>query len=276
MQQLTGISAINLGLTLMSVVTTLPETVVALTAAGQGKPELAVGSAIGSMAFNLAVVLAIYLLARATVPRQTIRWQSLFLFLALGALLLFCLNGHLGVWESLALCFIFGTFLLTGWVRPKTSTPGARPRIPGHWWLVLLAGAALLTLGAFLIVSYSEVIGAVLHIPQNIMAIVLVATGISLPEFFIALMAVRRRQGDLALGNIIGSCMINATLVLGSVGLIAGDLLVSASTLRLSLPFLLLASVVALGPLLVRQKTSKICGIVLMVLYVFYLISLYM
>ncbi len=280
-KQRTGMADFYIGVTLMTVVTTLPETIVSLLSAMSGDMDLSIGSAIGSMIFNICVVLAIYLLGkRVHIQRNEMLWQSLFLFIVLGLVIIFSLNNFLGVGECIFLFLMFAVFLVFNnpELQKKEKTNLAelvveiKSKVPV--WLLVVLGVCMLLVGSGLVVSQSLALGQVINVPQNIMAIVLVAGGISLPEFFIAISAVKNKQSKIGFGNIVGSCILNCTMLLGLSGLVSGGLVISYTTLMLSLPFIMLVSLLALLPVLISKKTSKIWGIILMILYVVYVVIL--
>jgi cation:H+ antiporter len=277
MRDKTGIGEITVGATLVSVITTLPEFFVAVISSGVGEPEIAVGASVGSVIFNMSAVLSVYLLAApVTVCRKEIWRKSVLLYAVLAVLMLFSLNGNLSLPESLCLIGLLAVFAVFG--RGEIMRPEIAPERPVRSvpvWPPFSAGIAMLLAGSFLIVSYGEEIAALLYMPKNVMATLFVASGISFPELFIAVSAVTKKHSGIALGNIIGSCILNCTLLLGAAGVISAvtgrGLPISHGTLLLSIPFMFIMTAVAIVPILIRQKTNRLFGILLLAGYAVYI-----
>jgi cation:H+ antiporter len=132
----------------------------------------------------------------------------------------------------------------------------------------------MLVVGAFIIVEHGERLSMLLGISETVVGLTVIAVGTSMPELFTCITSIKKKSGGLALGNVIGANIINCTLLLGTCGIIGGvrgaPIPLSVETLLISLPFLVLTSLVAILPMLVRGKTHRAQGIVLLLLYAVY------
>ena len=140
--------------------------------------------------------------------------------------------------------------------------------------LLLVVGAALIALGANLLVDNGTVIAQALGVPESVIALTFVALGTSLPELVTAITSLMKGHSDLSLGNVVGANVFNLVLVSGmSVTLAPFEIPQSAtlfginSSLVLELPVMLLVMVLLTIPALVRGKLSRVQGVALLCIY---------
>ena len=236
-----GVSELVVGLTVVAVGPSAPEFVVSLVAALGGNPEIAVANVVGSNIFNILVILGASA-AIAPIPAQhSTAWREI--PIALGAAVLYLLflsdsilfgaaNELLSRWEAgfFLLCFAgFIYYAVRSSKNGKVALPGV-DEVPaaseagalgvGRALLATVAGIAGLTLGARLFVDGAIRMATILGVPTWIIGVTVVAMGTSLPELFTSLVAAKRRQTDIALGNAVGSNLFNLFFVLGTAGVI--------------------------------------------------------
>ena len=281
LQEMTALSEIAVGAVFVSVATTLPEVFVSFIAVVAGDDEIAVGNAVGSMIFNMAVCVAVYLLAKPqVVERRSILGKSLFLLAMLSVVMFFSWNSRIGLLEGICLLSFVVVFLAGS---SKKSGGNAETPVKKHSWqgirqiaVLFIIGQLLLVFGAWLLVSFGEQIAHSMHIAESTVAIIFIAVGTGLPELFTAITSIIQKHNGIALGNILGSCILNCTLLLGSSSVIAGvsGLPISNGILWLSLPVMILATLVAVLPIIISQKTKRRYGVLLAVIYAAYLFLL--
>lgn len=244
-----GVSALVVGLLVVSVGTSSPELLVNLTAQLRGVPEMAMGNAVGSNIANLALVLGLAALFwPVTVHSQLLRREYPLL---LGATLVFaamCLDGSLGRLEGLLL--VAGLIGYLGWSLRGTrdspedtlvteSAAEAPPQLSVPWaslWLVL--GLAALVGGSWLLVTGAKGVALELGLSPLVIGLTVVALGTSLPELATSLAAAAKGESDLAVGNVVGSCLFNLLGVLGVPALL-GALPAGSELLYRDLPVML-------------------------------------
>jgi len=253
-----GTSAFTAGLLLLGVATSLPELAVNARALLVGQPELALGNAIGSSIANLGLTLAVAAIAAPLLLRarlQGVLWWSL---LATGLLLIvFGLDGRLQRWEAGVLVAGFVLVQIVLLRRGRLEAPDvqaviaesalSRTSLPLNVLRVLIA-ALTLYWGARLVVGAAADFGAVLGWTPLLVGLLPVAIGTTLPEVAAAIAAARRGHGDMVLGHVLGSSVVNLLLVIGAMGLLQ-PLALPASFVRLELPALL-AFALVLYPML--------------------------
>jgi cation:H+ antiporter len=155
----------------------------------------------------------------------------------------------------------------------RSGVPSKGGRYP-QIILLFLIGQIMLVFGAYLLVAFGERIAHSLNIAEGTVAITFIAIGTGFPELFTALESIKEKHNGIALGNILGSCILNCTLLLGSSAVMSGlngGLPISNGILYLSIPFMIILTIVAILPIIVTQKTKRPVGVLLIAIYVAYL-----
>lgn len=268
-----------IGATIVSLATTMPEMIVSVMAAAGGKVDMAIGNAVGSVIANTGLIMAVAMVAMS-IPcsRKKYLPQCLLLIAASAALLVGCRDGRLSILWSFALIAIFLLFMGENLRRAKSEMKSAqdhqsvdRKALAGNVGKFLLAAAAII-LGSRFMVDNGSRIAYLLGVPERLVALTLVAIGTSLPELVTTVTAIVKKESALSIGNIIGANIIDLSLILPISSLAAGEPLpVSAQSLKMDLPTCLLISLMAMLPLMLRERASKLQGAVLMAAYGLYL-----
>ncbi len=285
-----GISPLVVGLTVVSVATSAPELAVTTGAVFSGESELAIGNVIGSNIANILLVLGISAVVLPLgIRRQLVRIDVPFLIVLGFMLLLLSLDGNISLLD--------GGVLLLAWVghtgmsvwlskRGDMSAPdggtgvgdgdGDGAGIPPKLSLTLAllcvaAGVGLLVGGANLLVTGAVSIATGLGVSSLVIGLTVVAIGTSLPELVASIIAVRQKEGDLAVGNAIGSCLANIGLVLGVPSVLSsGGLPVPSAVLSIDLPLMVATSAVLLPVIYTGARIARREGVLFVTLYVAY------
>ncbi len=269
-----------IGATIVSLATTLPEMIVSVFAAAEGKTEMAVGNAVGSVTANTSLILAIAMTAMAIAcSRKKFLKQMLLLIAASSVLWLACLTGALSIWGSVVLALIFILFMVQNVISAKSEISSSEESAPVDKKQIIknvvlfIVGAAAIVWGSNLMVDNGSEIAKILGVSERIIAVTLVAVGTSLPELVTTITAIVKKESGLSIGNIIGANIIDLSLILPICSLVSGkELPVSASSIRIDLPVCLLVTLIALIPMIFRQKASKIQGFILLAVYAAYIV----
>jgi len=227
---LLGLPPLLVGLTIVAFGTSAPEMLVSALAALAGSPGLAVGNAIGSNIANMGLILGLTALAMPLFIRgHILRREVPAMALVMLVTWLLMLDGGLDRLDGAIL--LTGLALLTGWLAwairqgngdnggafpsPATAPTDATPSrlTPALLWLTV--GLIVMLLSAQTAVRAATGLAARIGVAETVVGLTLVAVGTSLPELATCLAAARRGQGDIAIGNIIGSNMFNLLGVLG-------------------------------------------------------------
>lgn len=218
------VPAIIIGMTIVAMGTSLPEFAVSLTASVSGNNALAVSNVVGSNIFNLMVVCGVCaLFVPLKVQVSTLKKE--FPFSVACAVLLLGLGYfgmELGRGDGLALAALFIAYLL--WMISSARKARAEaPETEGEiailpvWkcLLFIVGGLIAIKFGGDFVVNGATVIAAGLGLSQNLIGLTVVALGTSLPELVTSIVAARKHELDMALGNVIGSNVFNILLILG-------------------------------------------------------------
>ena len=270
-----------IGATIVSLATTMPEMIVSVMAAADGKVDMAIGNAVGSVIANTGLIMAVAMVAMS-IPcsRKKYLPQCLLLIAASAALLLGCRKGRLDPGWGLMLVGVFLLFMGENLRRAKAEMKSAqdhqsvdRKELARNIAKFLIAAAAIV-LGSRLMVDNGSRIAALLGVPERIVALTLVAIGTSLPELVTTLTAIVKKESALSIGNIIGANIIDLSLILPISSLAAGEALpVSVQSAGIDLPVCLLITLMAMLPLMLWQRASRLQGLILLAGYGAYLIA---
>lgn len=276
-----NIPSFIIGATIVSLATTMPEMLVSAIAAAEGKTDMAIGNAVGSVTANTALIMATAMLAMHIVcSRKQYMRQILLLMAAAGVLVAACAGGRLQLWGSIVLAVIFVLFMVQNALSARKEMAvsrtegeaGNRKRLRRNVVLFVI-GAAAVVIGSRLMVDHGSDLAVRLGVPERVIAVTLIAIGTSLPELVTTVTAIVKRESALSIGNIIGANIIDLSLILPVCSLVSGEALpVSAQSAMIDLPVCLGVTLLAMVPLLIREKASRVQGIVLVAVYAGYLI----
>lgn len=228
--KLLHIPSVIIGLTIVAFGTSMPEASVSINAALTGANEISLSNVIGSNLFNLLVVTGICALIRPLpVTRSVMRKEFPFSILITAALLLMSMDMLIFRSESNMLSQLNGTILLVLFVlfllstirdalksRLETFEETPKLRSPYMSAAYIIAGLVGIILGGNLVVDSASTIAASFGLSQTLIGLTIVALGTSLPELVTSIVAARKGENDIALGNVVGSNIFNILLVTGA------------------------------------------------------------
>ena len=279
---------ILIGATVVSIGTTLPEVMVSATSAVSGHGEIAYGNAIGSIICNTALIAAIVIAVRPSdVDKKALRTPVIFFFCAaalylVAAYVFGAFSRVIGL--LMLLIFVLYTVLTVRQAltapklpeQPSEEQPDEPEEEKPLWkdLLLLVIGAALIAVGANLLVDNGTIIASALGVPESVIALTFVALGTSLPELVTAVTSLIKGHGALSLGNIIGANLFNLVLVSG-VSVTLSPFAVPASkliggmnaSLILDIPVMLCVMLLLTVPAMIRGKLRRWQGVTLLAIY---------
>ena len=280
-----GISPLVIGLVVVSAATSAPELAVTVGAVLEGEPGLALGNVIGSNIANILLILGLSaVLSPLAIRRQVVRFD---IPVMLGITILLVVVSLDGV-----LSLLDGVLLLGGLVihaslsiiigrkeaHDAAYVPAAMPlnSTPVPLWLAMILvaiGVGLLVLGAQTLVTGAVNIALDLGVSSLVVGLTVVAIGTSLPELATSLVALRRGERDMAVGNIVGSNIFNIGLVLGLPAILfAEGIALPSAAIALDLPLMLAAAVALLPIAFTGFVIARWEGALFVGLYVAYLL----
>lgn len=276
-----GVPELIIGATVVSIGTTLPEIMVSATSALQGHGEIAYGNAIGSIICNTALIAALTITIRPSqVEKRSLLSPVLFFFAAASYYLFnaYVLGGFSRLSGGVLLTMFVLYMLFTirqGLKNPVPAEENAAEELPLRRYLLLLVvGAALIALGANLLVDNGILIAQGLGVPESVIALTFVALGTSLPELVTAITSLTKGHGALSLGNIIGANLFNLVAVSGVSILLSPFALPAEKTIAgynaslvVDLPVMVLVMGLLTLPALLKGKLSRWQGVTLLAIY---------
>ncbi|MBL0686484.1 MAG: calcium/sodium antiporter [Sulfurospirillum sp.] len=223
-----NISSFVIGATLIAVGTSLPEMAASIAASSVGKSDMAVANVLGSVTFNICLVLGVmFLIVKDLNPKRDLfKNDSAWSLFPLVIFIIMAYDGVIGAFEgSMFLLLMVGYLLFLSKdakaIEDEVSKELSKEKfIWGKTLIFLFIGFALVTVGANFTIESASTIARSLGVTEWVISLILIAFGTSLPEFVVSIAAAKKGNADMIIGNIIGSNVANFTIVLGSAAII--------------------------------------------------------
>lgn len=304
--EITGIPKAIIGATVVSLATTLPEMLVSFIAAGEGKVDMAIGNGVGSVTANTGLImgLAIVFLSM-TIERKDYLPKSALVICAASILAVFGAGGSIGIVPNIILILLFVVAMWENIREARKSIEltvnsdlaeniddgldgviddydqdmdnDGKPDVTNKNIIInimkFIIGAAAIIIGAQLLVDNGSELAKIFGVPERIIGVTVIAVGTSLPELVTTLSAIKKNEGALSIGNILGANIIDLTLIIPICSLISGKALpVSEMVGMIDLPACLIITAMALIPALIMKKFAKPLGFVVLFAYLVYVL----
>ncbi|MCB1556756.1 MAG: calcium/sodium antiporter [Alphaproteobacteria bacterium] len=279
-----GVSPLVIGFTVVAFGTSLPELIVSVNASLHGSPEIAVGNVLGSNIANILLVAgAAGLFATLTVPRGTLTRDLAAMIVATAGLTALMLTGGIGrlaggIMIGLLLLYVFWQYRMA--LREKTRAEDIENPVfisfPAAI-VSLIGGLALIALGAEFMVRGATVSAEIIGVPEAVIGLSVIALGTSLPELSTCVIAARRGQSDLILGNVIGSNVFNIMMILGATALVRPVVTadIAPQLVDLDIWVTLGVSILFTIWLLIRHAIGRMTAFVFVGAYIAYVVGIY-
>ncbi|MDD7254454.1 calcium/sodium antiporter [Bullifex porci] len=280
---------ILIGATIVSIGTTIPEVMVSSIAAAAGQSQTAYGNAIGSCICNTALIAAVTIAAKSVqeIDAKAFRTPIIFFFIAaIFYSAVAYITGEFSRLIGILLLAIFVIYMvitvrqaLNNRVSVKVEEEEQEEKPMWKNLVFLIGGAAIIAVGANLLVNNGQIIAKGLGVPESVIALTFIALGTSLPEFVTAITSLVKGHSSLSLGNIIGANLFNLVFVSGmaitinpfkvpSEKLIAGQ----NASLVVDIPVMFATMLLLTVPTLISKKLRRYQGIVLLLIYFTYVL----
>ena len=277
------VPSLIIGMTIVAMGTSLPECSVSITASMSGQNGLSIGNAVGSNIFNLMVVCGLCaLFAPLPVSQGTLKKE--FPFSIMVALLLLALGSFglsLGRLDGGVLLIVFVVFLLWMIMSAKKARSNAGDaeeeyEILPVWQCVIyiLGGIVAIKYGGDFVVDSASVIAKSFGMSDTLVGMTIVAFGTSLPELVTSVIAARKNEVDMAIGNVIGSNIFNILLVLGVAAAISPITFIMDNIIDTIA--LVVMSIMVLIFAWTKQKIERLEGAVMLLVYAGYMVYMCM
>ncbi len=267
-----NISSFVIGASLVAFGTSLPEMAASMTASYYHKSDMAVANVIGSVIFNISLVLGlVFLIAKNISPKRDLfQKDSAWGLFPVLIFVVMISDGVISRFEGLAFLFVMVAYLifLTSDAKELGGEIDESLKKEKFNWLksvgLLSIGFVLVLGGANYTIESASVIAKSLGVSEWVISLLLIAFGTSLPELVVSIKAARKGNADMAIGNVIGSNVANFTMVLG------GAAIINPLTINLSNSIFDIVSVLTVSIMLVFITANKLytksAGIVLLVM----------
>ena len=277
-----GIPQLVIGLTIVAMGTSAPEAAVSISSAIAGSAEIAVGNVVGSNILNVLIILGL----SATIVPLAVRKISLVLdipMVLLATVVLFVLGlfGSINFIGGIILLLIFIGYMAILFINAK------KPKKPGELeeedapikvmpvWksiIFIVLGLGMIVLGSDVTVDSATALARIFGVSERFIALTIVALGTSLPELFTSVNAAIKGNADIAVGNILGSCIFNILFILGLTSLIIPVPFESKFLIDTIVAFVAVLLVLLFS--LKSKKLARWAGIVMLVAYAGYFVYL--
>lgn len=272
-----NVPEIVIGLTIVAMGTSMPEFCVSFAGALKGTADLAVGNVVGSNIFNAMLIVGVAAMAAPmSILKSTVKKDIPFAVFASLILFQLCLNNRITRIEAFVLLIMFAVFMIYTVMGAKNGMPTAseeeakKNKSKGLFKDVfyVFAGLAALIVGSNIFVDNATEIARLLGVSEAVIGLTIVAAGTSLPELATSIVAARKGQSAIAIGNVIGSNVFNILFIIGLTGVFTPMQIVGLTNIDFAV---MLGSMLLLWLMSFTKYTlSRWEGAVLAVLYVVY------
>lgn len=271
------VPSIIIGLTIVAMGTSLPECAVSITASMTNNNALAVSNAVGSNIFNLMVVCGFCALFNPLAVEKSTLLKE-FPFSVICAILLL-VGGYLGMElgraDGVILLVVFVCFLI--WMvrsalKARANAADEEYELLPVWKCILfiVGGIIAIKFGGDFVVEGASTVAAKMGLSQNLIGLTIVACGTSLPELVTSVVAARKNELDMALGNVIGSNIFNVLFVLGIAASISPIAFITENMIDIAILIAMSLLVWIFG--WTKKRLDKAEGIIMLLMYAAYLV----
>lgn len=264
-----GIPSLIIGMTIVAMGTSAPELSVSITSAIKGLNDMSIANVVGSNIFNTLMILGVSSLFNKLKINS---YKDIIVMMFSSVMLLVCcFNNKLGIMNGIVLLIVFALFML-GQIKDAKNDKAEENEVQHRPMLLTVVlgiiGMCAIIGGGNLVVNSASAIAMTLGMSENLVGLTIVAMGTSLPEFITSVIATRKGEIDIAVGNVVGSNIFNILFVLGIAGII-NPMTVSFVAIC---DIAILVIISALILFVTRKKEiNKYNGLMLIAIYICYL-----
>lgn len=280
------ISEIIIGLTIVSIGTSMPELFVSTTSAIQGASDISIGNIIGSNICNLLFILGLSAVIHPVKFQKQTKWieNPMSIILTLIFFTICNINQDVSRIEGIILIVLFVAFLIYTIAMGKKSQnevilelsleEAKKVSVIKNVMLIIL-GIVALKIGGDLVVDNAKIVATALNVSEKIIGLTIVAIGTSLPELVTSVTAAIKGESDIAIGNIIGSNIFNMLLIIGVSAIIHPITYNITYNSQMMILFIAMTLMLIFPFIKPKDELSRKNGLILVILYIFYIIKLF-
>ena len=276
-----GVSELTIGLTIVALGTSAPEIFVGISSVLNNSESIAMGAVVGSNISNIALIFGVSCIGMSFLPKKTPITQLMPFLVSAGVLGYVLIDLNVSMLDGILLLIAFFYFLYVINANKNTQTYVDADQNKNNFvtLIYLTVGLIALILGSRYAVIYAEKIALSLNISELIIGLTIIAIGTSLPELAATISAVLKKKTDMVVGNVIGSNVLNITLLVPIIGFFSN---VQLDEVLLGRDYLIMIIATLLFMLVVLIYSTKIfsitiirfIGVLFVSGYILYLLSL--
>lgn len=266
------IPSVVIGLTIVAMGTSAPETAVSIAAGLAGNSDISLGNIVGSNIFNLLMVIGISAIISPVISHQDIIKRDMWWNIAISALLFFLIFDHeISRLDGVLLLLGMAAYLFVvvrSALKNRTDEEVLTTMSLSKSILAMILGLSAIILGGNLVVDNASLIAKSWGMSDTLVGLTIVAIGTSLPELMTSVTAARKGDSGIALGNAVGSCIFNILFILGMTSVLTP--IHATSELIIDTGILILVSILMLILAFTKKQTSRTEGILCILVYLAY------
>lgn len=267
------VPSLIIGLTVVSMGTSMPEAAVSISASLSGSNGISLGNVIGSNIFNLLMVVGISAIILPVASDKDMLKRDMPINIGITAVLMvMLLDGELGRIDSVILLVLMVAYILM-LIRSALKNREEGEDTKTYSWLLsivfVVAGAGAIIGGGQLVVNSATTIATSLGMSETLVGLTIVAIGTSLPELVTSVVAAKKGDSGIAMGNAVGSCIFNILFILGMAGVIQ-PMKTQDNSFFIDTGILIGVSALMLLFAFTKKKTGRLEGATCVLIYVAY------
>ncbi len=264
-----------IGITVVSIGTSLPELAASVAGILKGTPAIMVGTVVGSNVVNLALVAGVGILIRpldSWSRREAIAMASMVIAsLALWGVSFFSTVPH---WVGVVMLLFYALYLFVLKGEPEEKAEGEeeeRHNITPLRVLLWIAGLAMVILGSNRAVEHALKLAEILRVNSGFIALIIISVGTSLPELGVTITSAAKGHGEIMLGNVVGSNVANILLISG-LSFTFAKVGVSPTIRTIAIPYMVAVAIAFMLMCRIKRRLSRLDGAILLITYIIFLI----
>ncbi len=276
-----GVSELTIGLTIVALGTSAPEIFVGISSVLNNNESIAMGAVVGSNISNIALIFGVSCIGISFLPKKTPIVQLMPFLIAALILGYVLIDLNVSKFDGilLLLSFFYFLYVINANKNTQTLVDEQQDKNNSITLIFLTIGLISLIFGSRYAVIYAEKIAILLNISELIIGLTIIAIGTSLPELAATISAVLKKKTDMVVGNVIGSNVLNITLVVPIIGFFSSvqldQVLLSRDyTIMISATIIFMLVVLFYSNKVFSVKAIRFIGILFVSSYILYLLSL--
>lgn len=272
------VPSVVIGLTIVAMGTSAPETAVSITAGLAGNSDISLGNVIGSNIFNLLMVIGISAVTFPVVSQREIIRRDMWWNIGVSAMLFLLILDHkISRVEGILLLvgmvdYLF--FVIRSALKNRTTEENAKTMSVPKSIIAMILGLGAIILGGNLVVDNASLIAKAWGLSDTLIGLTIVAVGTSLPELVTSIAAARKGDSGIALGNAVGSCLFNIMFILGMASVLTP--IHVGTELIIDTGILIAVSILMLLFAFTKRETGRKEGMICILCYIAYSVYIIM